>query len=343
MKYLKKLTLRNAPRGALLSNPLVAAAAIGAGASLLNGSISQMLGRSNMNKQNEMARQNMLLSNELNRRNAMEQGVLQRQALQGAGLNINADKAPFQTAGSSALAPSAQSNPQFVDAGVLQSILGASKIPSEIGVNKSQGELNQALVSQTDANTSKIGEEVQLILEQIHGVELSNEAKQIENKWIDSIKKSEFNLNWSKTAFADMQSLTEEQQQALVPHMVKKIYSEIMLNKASSANQRAQAKEAIANALYKDEERKYYCDLINSVIANNKALAGKSKAEQDKFATELLILSKEVSWYEFNQVLNAVRAGTDVAKAIASVRASGKGMRLSPSKVKSFGASNFEM
>ena len=74
-----------------------------------------MLGRSNMNKQNEMARQNMLLSNELNRRNAMEQGVLQRQALQGAGLNINADKAPFQTAGSSALAPSAQSNPQFVD------------------------------------------------------------------------------------------------------------------------------------------------------------------------------------------------------------------------------------
>lgn len=359
MKYLNKLTLGNAPRGALLheaASALASAgtgaasgsvfgpwgAAIGAAGGLASSALSQLLGRSNLNKQNEMSRQNILLSNELNRRNAIEQGVLQRQAVQGAGLNINADKGAFQVAGSSALAPQTQVNPQVFDPSIISSLVQAFQTGSNIELNKSQGKLNEALASQTDANTDKIGEEIQLILEQIHGQELSNEAQEIENKWIDSIKKSEFNLNWSKTALADLQSLTEEQQQALVPHMVKKIYSEIMLNNASSVNQRAQAREAIANALYKDEERKYYSDLINSVIANNNALAAKSKGEQDKIATELLILSKEVSWYEFNRVLDAVRAGTDVAKAIASVRASGKGMKLTPSKVRAAGAAGFE-
>lgn len=360
MKFLNKLTLRNAPPGAFLngaSDALQSAgsgaaagssfgpwgAAIGAAGGIASSALSQLLGRGNLKKQNELQRENMKLANEQNRHNALEQGVLQRMALQGAGLNINADKGAFQVAGSSALPVPVQQNPQVFDPSIFQQLISGALAESQIGLNKSQGELNHSNIELNDANISKIGEEVNEILENIHLKELQGEALEIENKWLDNIRKSEFSLNWSQVALNDFRSLSEEQQQALVPHMVKKIYSEIMLNESSSKNQIAQAKEAIANALYKDEERKYYEKYIDSVIANNNAMANLNDSQKKRVSTELLILSKEVSWYEFNQVMKAIETGTDVADAVAKIRMSRKGFKLKPRAVRSYGSSNFEM
>lgn len=139
MKYLNKLSLRNAPRGALLFDPISAGALAGiiGGSSALNLGVGQLLGRSNMNKQNELQRENMKLANEFNRQNALEQGTLQRMALQGAGLNINSDKGTFQVAGASPLPTQVQQNPQVSDGvGMAQAVIGAQDSTSRYILNE---------------------------------------------------------------------------------------------------------------------------------------------------------------------------------------------------------------
>ena len=334
MKYLNKLTLRNAPRGALLSNPLVAAAAIGAGASLLNGSISQMLGRSNMDKQNEMARQNMLLSNELNRRNAMEQGVLQRQAIQGAGLNINADKAPFQTAGSSALAPSAQSNPQFVDAGVLQSILGSAKTPSEIksniaGAGKAQEEA-KTLAEAREAYISEIRSRINLNFSQSTLNQAQSLAQTLTNVRIPAIQDATVENLWSEKAVKETQSVLNEANVAqlgknleLLAATIKNIQYDNQLKTAQKAQAYALAYKARMEGMFTEKQAKRYDEQLNTIIALNKSLAGMNEEQKNHFKALCSLTWKQSDWYDVDRKIDnltkTMNAGANVANAGANV------------------------
>lgn len=235
-----------------------------------------------------------------------------RQSLERAGINLNAENG-FQPANT---VPSASFTAQRSDSPLFD--YNALNAGTNAVVGESQAKKNYSDVDVNDANIYKIGEEVQKILMDIRGQELSNEYQELVNKWYDMVTQSQVSLNWSEVAYNDFKSLTEEAQQTVIPAMVKKIYSEVTLNKASSKNQLAQAKNAIASALYTDEQRKHYESYIDSVIKNNKALAGKTDAEKDILATQLLIYGKDLSWYEFNQVLKLIETGVDVAEAVSS-------------------------
>lgn len=127
MNLQRKLYIRCATRLAHLLAPFPwedLGATVAAGAA--NSMLGQLLGRSNMNKQNELQRQNMAIQNNYNRQNAMEQGVMRRMAMQGAGLNINSENGSFSpVAASTALPTQAQQNPQAFDPSMLGMLSGA--------------------------------------------------------------------------------------------------------------------------------------------------------------------------------------------------------------------------
>lgn len=143
MKYLGKLSLRSAPVGAHLCESFFKTSGggtmLGAAVSgIINSTLGQLLGRSNMRKQNEYARQNMAISNEYNRQNAMEQGVLKRMSLQGAGLNINSENGSFAPVGSSVPAQTApQQNPNVgLDMSALTAVMGQQIEKEKLNIMK---------------------------------------------------------------------------------------------------------------------------------------------------------------------------------------------------------------
>lgn len=294
MKYFNKLTLRNAPRGALLFDPISAGALAGimGGSSVFNLGVGQLLGRSNLKKQVELQQDNMKLANEQNRRNAMEQGVMQRMATQGAGLNINADKGAFSVAGSSSQPVQAQQNPNVVDASsVANALISGQNAESQYILN--QGLANKAnaeaediragipgtqanaqmLQQRADRYSEILGNEItqgeeninltkeQQVSEQKKREEIDQNIKFVVEK-ISEVRASVRKLD-AETAYVEMKKVWEQKEMqahiaelyALADYHKKAGDAAVMTAKASIGNAIANLKDSITRASLAPSEK----------------------------------------------------------------------------------------
>lgn len=268
--------------------------------------------------------QKMSFQNKLNRQNSLDSPLLNKLGLQSAGLNVNSQFGFSPVAGSSVSSSSGGS------ASMPMTGVDFVNFVSSI----SQAKLNDSLSKKAEADADLARSQVNvnktienLNISQFDLNNIMTQLKQLEQLWLPKQWKAEIAKTWSESAEADFRALDFETQQAVKSKQIEEFIARIENIEADTSltpvrreELKARAYQARMAGLYSKEQAEKYGEYIKSVIRNNDSSSDINDKEVEKLTNEILVLGKDLDWYEVNKVLEIVREGYSVAAAYNQVK-----------------------